>query len=91
MALRSSVLSLAAHPAGLRPIVTGISTAAVLLGPVVLVGRMLFATAGDHRYFSHRDDDVGPTFQLLLALGGLAAAHKGRPLALERRRPAPAP
>ena len=49
--------------------------------PLAAVGlyfvRMLFLTAGYHRYFSHRAYKTSRAFQLLLALGGESCVQRG--------------
>ena len=77
MQWRSSVPFLAIHAVPLAAILTGISTRAVILGAVFYVVRMLFVTAGYHRYFAHRSYRVSRPVQLLLAFGGTTAAQKG--------------
>jgi len=74
---RSSVPFLAIHAIPLAAVLTGITARAVGVAIVFYVARMLFVTAGYHRYFAHRSYRVSRPVQLLLAFGGTTAAQKG--------------
>jgi stearoyl-CoA desaturase (delta-9 desaturase) len=50
----------------------GVALAAALYAP-----RMFFATAGYHRYFSHRSYRTSRLFQFLLAFGAVASGERG--------------
>jgi len=57
--------------------VTGVTTTALVLLPVTFFGRMLFITAGYHRYFAHRSYKLGRVAQFVMAFGGGTACQKG--------------
>jgi len=74
---RSSVPFLAIHAVPAAAVVTGVTARAVGVAVVFYMVRMLFVTAGYHRYFAHRSYRVSRPVQLLLAFGGTTAAQKG--------------
>jgi stearoyl-CoA desaturase (delta-9 desaturase) len=56
---------------------TGVHARDLVLCAVLYWGRMLFVTAGYHRYFAHRSFKAGRVVQFVLAFGGASAAQKG--------------
>jgi stearoyl-CoA desaturase (Delta-9 desaturase) len=67
----------AAHAALLSILVIPVHAADLVWCVVLYHARMLFLSAGYHRYFAHRSYRVGRVTQFLLALGGTTAAQKG--------------
>ena len=74
---RSSLPFLLFHLVPLAALVTGVTRRAIVLCVVLYAVRMLFITAGYHRYFAHRSFRAGRVVQFVLALGGTTAAQKG--------------
>jgi stearoyl-CoA desaturase (delta-9 desaturase) len=74
---RTSGPFLACHLVPLLAVVTGVHVVDLVLLGFLYLGRVLFITAGYHRYFSHRAFRAGRVTQLALAFGGLTAMQKG--------------
>jgi fatty-acid desaturase len=66
-----------AHLACLGAIWTGVPASAVAIAVALYVIRMVAATAGYHRYFSHRSYRTSRAGQFLLALLAQSAAQRG--------------
>jgi stearoyl-CoA desaturase (delta-9 desaturase) len=66
-----------AHLACLGAIWTGVPASAVVIAVALYVIRMFAATAGYHRYFSHRSYRTSRAGQFLLALLAQSAAQRG--------------
>ncbi len=74
---RPSLHFIAFHFVPLLAIWTGVTTRALVFCAVAYVVRVMFITAGYHRYFSHRTYRLRRVPQFLLALGGLTCVQKG--------------
>jgi stearoyl-CoA desaturase (Delta-9 desaturase) len=75
--IRSSVPFFLLQLLPLLAFVTGVTTTALALLMVTFFARMLFITAGYHRYFAHRSYKLGRVAQFVMAFGGGTACQKG--------------
>ena len=65
------------HAACALVLVTGVSTADLVLCFSLFFGRMFFITGGYHRYFAHKTYKTSRAFQFVLAFLGCTAVQKG--------------
>ncbi len=73
----SAIPFLAVHLAPLAAFFVVVTWQDWLLCGLLYVIRMLFITAGYHRYFSHRSFRMGRVAQFVMAFGGTTAVQKG--------------
>ena len=73
----SSIPFFLVHVACFAVVLTGISTTALILLPIMFLSRSFFVTAAYHRYFSHKSYKLNRFWQFVFAFQAEASAQKG--------------